>query len=300
MMEKIGPKALTPAGSQYRLPSRPMLLEITPEMASDWLSYRTYDANRRPSKVRVQRLIDDMKAGNWRETHQGIAFDTEGYQIDGRHRLTAVANSGIAVTMWVFPDQARDTFDVIDTGYGRAAAQFLPSAQPTLAAGCVRYISAVIDPDTQSVYRRKMTLHESMETHRQWPEIETWVTGVNRVRGMVAVTPSPLLAVVAMGERGGAPKAVIAEFLEGLKLGAIGDARDPRLLLRNRFIRDGRVLSGASGKAHAYALLVKGFNAYVKGERPSRLIYSEGDHIPLPLGLTWGGLRLDTPGSAAA
>lgn len=300
MMEKTGPVALTPDGSQYRLPSRPMALEITPEMASDWLSYRTFDANRRPSKVRVQRLIDDMKAGRWLETHQGIAFDTAGYQIDGRHRLTAVANAGMTVKMWVFPDQARDVFDVIDTGYGRAAAQFLPSAAPSLAAGSVRYISAVIDPDTQSVHRHRMTLHESMETYRQWPEIETWVTVVNRVRGMVPVTPSPLLAVVAMGERGGASQALIQEFLDGLKLGAIGDARDPRLLLRNRFIRDGRVLSGAKGKAHAYALLVKGFNAYVKGERPARLIFTEGDHIPLPLGLTWGGKSLSTPGSAAA
>jgi hypothetical protein len=300
MTEMTGPKALTPEGSQYRLPSRPTLLEITPEMASDWLSYRMFDRNRRPSKTRVERLMDDIEAGRWRETHQGIAFDTEGYQIDGRHRLTAVANGTATVRMWVFPNQSRETFDVIDTGYGRTAAQFLPSVAPSMAAGAARYISAAIDSDFPGVYRSRLTLHQVLELHREWPEIETWALAVYGARAVASIPPSPLLAIVAMGERGGVDPRVIQDFLDGLKSGAIGDSRDPRLLVRNRFIRDQKLLGGGRNRVHAYALLVKSFNAFAKDERPARLIYTEGDHIPLPLGLTWGGRRLDTPGSAAA
>jgi hypothetical protein len=280
----------------HPLPPEPELMDITPDMAADWLETRQFDGNRKPSRAREERLAAAMLAGKFLETHQGIAFDTEGRQIDGRHRLGAIVRSGVTVRMWVFPNQTRDTFDVIDTGYARAATQFMQSVAPTMAAGAVRYIAAVIDPDSKSVYRHKMPLHDVLEMHRQWPEVENWAMATWGARSIAAIPPSPLLAIAAMAERGGVDKAVIADFLSGLKSGAIGDARDPRLILRNRFIKDHKALN----RVHGYALLVKGFNCYVKDERPSRIIYTEGDHIPLPYGLTWGGKRISPPGSEAA
>jgi hypothetical protein len=272
----------------YPLPPRPEQVEITPDMAADWLESRQFDGNRKPSKAKIDQHAGAMKAGRWLETHQGIAFDTEGKLIDGRHRLMAVVSAGVTVKMWVFPEQTRDTFDVIDTGYARAASQFMSSAAPTMAAGAVRYISAVLDQDFSGIYRAKMPLHDVLETHRQWPEVETWALATWGARSVAAIPPSPLLAIVAMGDRGGVGPKVIKDFLDGLKSGAIGDAYDPRLHLRNRFIKDHKALR----RQHAYALLVKGFNAYVQDERPKRIIWSEGDHIPLPYGITWNGERL--------
>lgn len=279
--------SVSSVGRVYPLPSRPEVVEITPDMASDWLESRQFEGNRKPSRTKVDQLAAAMRAGRFLETHQGIAFDTEGRQIDGRHRLLAVVAANVPVRMWVFPDQTRDTFDVIDTGYARAASQFLPSVAPALASGAVRYISAAVDETFPGVYR-KMSLHEVLETHRQWPEVENWALTTYGARSVAAIPPSPLLAIVAMGERGGVHTHLIQDFLDGLKSGAIGDAHDPRLILRNRFIKDSKALN----RVHGYALLVKGFNAFVKGERPSRLIYTEGDHIPLPYGLTWNGERL--------
>lgn len=293
-MNKIMRGVPAPRGV-HPLPPEPELMDITPDMASDWLENRVFDGNRRPAKAKVDQHTAAMKAGRWLETHQGIAFDTDGKLIDGRHRLMAVAASGVTVRMWVFPEQTRDTFDVIDTGYGRAAAQFIKSVAPTMACGAVRYISAVLDPEYKGVYRYKMPPHDVLEVHRQWPEVENWAMATWGARSIAAIPPSPLLAIAAMGERGGVNKEIIAEFLSGLKSGAIGDARDPRLILRNRFIRDHKALN----RIHGYALLVKGFNAFVQDERPSRLIFTEGDHIPLPCGITWNGERL-RPGSAAA
>lgn len=283
----------------YPLPVRPEIVDITPDMASDWLATRVFEGNRKPAKAKIEQHSAAMKAGRWLETHQGIAFDTEGRLIDGRHRLMAVSGSGVTVRMWVFPEQTRDTFDVIDTGYARAAAQFLPSTAPSMAAGAVRYIAAALDKGYGGVYRNKMPLHEVLEAHRQWPEIENWTMAVYGARSVALIPPSPLLAIVAMGERGGVHPGIITDFLSGLKSGAIGDAHDTRLILRNRFIRDRKSLGGSRSRTHAYALLVKGFNAYVKGERPSRLLYTEGDHIPLPYGLTWNGEPL-IPRSEAA
>jgi hypothetical protein len=284
----------------YPLPTRPELVDITPDMAADWLESRQFDGNRKPSRAKVDQLAAVMKSGGFLETHQGIAFDTEGKQIDGRHRLMAVVASGVTVRMWVFPNQTRDTFDVIDTGYARAASQFLPSVAPALAAGAVRYIAAATDRDFNGIYRNKMLLHDVLALHRQWPEIETWALATWGARSVAAIPPSPLLAIVAMGDRGGVHPEVIKDFLGGLKSGAIGDAHDPRLILRNRFIKDHKNLAGSRNRSHVYALIVKAFNHHVLEERPKRLIWSEGDHIPLPYGITWNGERRKRPGSEAA
>jgi hypothetical protein len=288
------------AVSTYPLPPRPELMDITPDMATDWLENRHFAGNRKTSKAKAEQLAATMKAGRWLETHQGIAFDTDGRQIDGRHRLTAVTIAGVTVRMWVFPNQTRDTFDVIDTGYARSAAQFLPSCAPTMAAGATRYIAAATDKEYPGVYRFRMSMHDVLETHRKWPELENWALTTWGARSVAKIPPAPLLAVMAMGERGGARPEVIKEFLDGLKSGAIGDARDARLILRNRFIKDGKALSGGRGRTHGYALIVKAFNHYAADERPKRIIWSDGDHIPLPLGVTWGGKRLSPPGSEAA
>lgn len=280
----------------YPLPRRPEVVDITPDMAADWLESRQFEGNRKPSRIKVDQLAAAMKAGDFLETHQGIAFDTEGRQIDGRHRLMAVVASGVTVRMWVFPDQTRDTFDVIDTGYARAATQFMQSVAPTMTAGAVRYIAAALDPDFKGVYRNRMPLHDVLKMHRQWPEVEEWALATWGARSVAAIPPSPLLAIVAMGDRGGVKKEIIAEFLAGLKSGAIGDAYDPRLILRNRFIKDHKALN----RTHGYALLVRGFNLYVAGDRQKRLLYTEGDHIPLPCGITWHGERLRPAGSEAA
>jgi hypothetical protein len=288
------------AVSIYPLPMWPELVDISPDMAADWLEYRQFDGNRKTSRAKAEQLAAAMKAGKFLETHQGIAFDTEGKQIDGRHRLTAVVLANVTVKMWVFPNQTRDTFDVIDTGYARSAAQFLPSVAPSMAAGAVRYISAATDRDYPGIYRQKMPMHEVLEMHRRWPELENWAMATYGARSVAKIPPSPLLAITAMGERGGVHPAVIQDFLDGLKSGAIGDAHDARLILRNRFIRDGVALSGNRGRNHAYALIVKAFNHYAKGERPKKIMHSDGDHIPLPLGITWDGLRITPPGSEAA
>lgn len=286
--------------SKYRLPSKPMVMEITPDMAGDWLETRTYEGNRRISATKVEGLVQIIRAKEFKETHQGIAFDTFGLLIDGQHRLKAVNVSGQTVKMWVFPNMARDTFDVIDTGARRQAGQFMNSRTPGLAAGALRYISAVTERGHLGVWRQKMELHETLELHRQWPELENWGRPVNVVRQYTRINASPLLAVVAMGERGGMSHEDISEFLEGLKIGAISDPRDSRLQLRNRWIRDADNLKGAHKRTQVYALILRAFNLYATGESISRLIYQEGDYIALPHGLTWGGVRIETRRENAA
>lgn len=284
-----------PQDSKVRLPKEPVKMIVTPEMASDWLETRLWGGNRKILPAKVEVWVKVIKSGDWKTTHQGIAFDEMGLIQDGQNRLKAISVAGIPVEVWVFPDMPRENFDAIDTGAGRQAAQFIRDRTPSLTAGALRYISAVTDRDYPSIWRQKLSLHESLELHRQWPETDDWGMTVNVVRQYTRISASPLLAVVSMGQRGGMPPERIGEFLEGLKVGAIGDPNDPRLQLRNRWIRDADALKGAHKRTHVYALIVKAFNLYAKGETQGRLIYTDGDHIPLPHGMTWGGVRIVRP-----
>ena len=75
------------------------IVEVSPELAKEWLRSNTF--NRKASQATVNRYAGDMKSGEWRLNHQGIAFDDQGILVDGQHRLLAVVKSCATVRMMV-------------------------------------------------------------------------------------------------------------------------------------------------------------------------------------------------------
>ena len=116
------------------------IVTITPERAAIMLESNRH--NRPVSQSRVAKYASDMKAGNWKFTHQGLAFDSEGHLIDGQHRLLAVINSGISLPWYIFGGFDSGIFDVLDTGGNRSRSDVLgiSGLQPRIA----RIISAAI------------------------------------------------------------------------------------------------------------------------------------------------------------
>lgn len=72
---------------------------VTPEMAERWLEKN--NSNRPLRQNVVAAYAAQIKAGQWRLTHQGVCLDCNGALIDGQHRLTAIAHTGIAILMQV-------------------------------------------------------------------------------------------------------------------------------------------------------------------------------------------------------
>ena len=97
------------------------LMTITPEMAIDWLGRNR--TNRKLSQRTVQQYTEDMAAGRWVQTHQGIAFDTEGNLIDGQHRLVAVVRAKKPIEMLVSTGvEKTNGMLVVDNGRKRSIA----------------------------------------------------------------------------------------------------------------------------------------------------------------------------------
>ena len=97
--------------------------DITPEQAK---AYLTKNRKNRPVQpATVDRFAEQMKAGQWLCTHQGIAFDEDGFLVDGQHRLHAIVKSGCTIRMRVTIDLPREAMAVLDTGMKRTQGQIL-------------------------------------------------------------------------------------------------------------------------------------------------------------------------------
>lgn len=76
-------------------------VEVTPKIAAQWLG-KLFEGQRGVSRTHVEVLAAEMKAGVWMDTgSQGIVFDYYDRLIDGQHRLLAIIESGVTVTMSV-------------------------------------------------------------------------------------------------------------------------------------------------------------------------------------------------------
>jgi hypothetical protein len=111
-------------GVQFRV------VRVTPQLAGRWLAANTQ--NRTLRKPTVDAYVRDMRNGDWKLNHQGVAFFADGILMDGQHRLTSIVNAGVTVDLVVSTGWPRDkatvrtkTMDTVDRGANRSIADAL-------------------------------------------------------------------------------------------------------------------------------------------------------------------------------
>lgn len=102
-------------------------MAISPEMARDWLENCNV-INQRLNENHIDCLARDMQSGKWLLTHEGIAFDSRGFLIDGQHRLWAILMSDVTVEMYVWRNIDPHARIAIDCGKKRSMADILTIA----------------------------------------------------------------------------------------------------------------------------------------------------------------------------
>jgi hypothetical protein len=113
---------ITSINPQYakHMKQHTLIQTITPDKAKVML--RLNKGNRPIRQNHVKKMAEDMKAGAWQITHQGIAFNKNGELIDGQHRLNAIIESGKAVTMAVTTNCECSSFTILDQGIKRSVS----------------------------------------------------------------------------------------------------------------------------------------------------------------------------------
>lgn len=101
------------------------VIDITPKIAREWLLSNIVNRPLRPG--RVEELDALWTRGEWKLTHQGIAFDVNGHLADGQHRLTFIASlpDDAKVPMMVTWGVSKDAYFGMDRGAMRSNSDIL-------------------------------------------------------------------------------------------------------------------------------------------------------------------------------
>lgn len=97
---------------------------IDPTIASKYLE-ENLEENRQVRAAWVRQLASCITRGEWRVTHQGIAFDENGKLVDGQHRLMAICQAGKAVKLHVTRGLDPKVYRFLDCGQKRTPADRL-------------------------------------------------------------------------------------------------------------------------------------------------------------------------------
>lgn len=266
----------------HPLPITNGIITVTPGMAKCWLEHRNLERNRNYSHNIASRYAADMRAGRWKTTHQGPAFDWDEFLLDGQHRLGAVVLNGTAIDMYVTVGWDPAVFDVLDSGQRRTAHQMINHPHSRVMTSAARFLGAIDGTLRDSilsggVYAKSTGTAEVLKVVQAWPELGTFAASAQHVRTRAQVLASPHLAVLAQASRTQYADR-IPVWLDGLAYGENLTGLDSRLHLRNRFASDRRALNSA--QPMAYGLIVRAWNAYAVGADMGLLRVRGEDHMP--------------------
>jgi hypothetical protein len=265
---------------------RSRVQKITPDKAAEMLAANT--ANRPLSRTTVRAFAEAMRRGDWLVTHQGIAFDSDGALVDGQHRLAAVIEAELPVEMTVFTDVEPHTFDVLDTGKRRNAADVLAiegEKSTTLLAAMVRSVWLYRNrPDASwSGGGAAVTNHQIVQTLAANPKIREFVPIGERIAtetGMIKSAAGAASYLIGQANK----RAHLEDWYEGIIDGAGLAKTDPRLMFRRAMFAMARKQAGVVQRRRDtrehLALYLKAFNAWAGGEALTTLRFSAREPVP--------------------
>jgi hypothetical protein len=259
-------------------------ITVTPDLAIKWLEGNVHNRAVRDSVV--QRYARDMKAGRWRETHQGIAFDRaendkEKVLVDGQHRLYAIVEADVPVKMLVSFGVPMEAQGVIDDNLQRTMVDVLKLAHGRDDVGNMHV--AVAKRLLSSRIHGRLTREELVATLEKHDKAINFAIGCfeKRVRG---ITVAPVITVLARAFYS-SDHARLTRFAQALLLGNIDEdaGEQPILLLRNWLLTKAPIRGGSSSQQDSiYRKTQRALTAYLDGDRVKTLYEAEQELFPLP------------------
>jgi hypothetical protein len=256
---------------------------ITPEYARVLLQK---NQDNRPLHVsRVKLFEAELRDGNFKLTHQGIAIGCSGRLLDGQHRLHAIANTGISAPLMVATGVPDESFAVLDTGIKRGASDVLAicgSENRTQVASAIRlYLYYVNLPNlawTGNAGTQNATTSKILSEYLLNPPGWQWAAKLAKSSTMPRIAaPAPIGCLFYLATvHHGYGQSYIGKFADKLRHGLNLSAGDPILAYRNRMM-------SSTDRPNSQARLadcIKLFNAY--STRQSLKIFKAQQYPPMP------------------
>lgn len=253
---------------------------VTPDLALEWLARNVN--NRSVTRADVEYLRDCILAGEWKVTHQGIAFWDDGELADGQHRLHAIVQAGIGVWVHVTRGVPRDNAEAIDRGRTRSNRDHLHfsgvKTNNRLVAACVCMTNQYRVERSESATRwskRRLRPDEFAKFYDAFsPAIAFAYESNTRLHACVGAAIASAW-FTADRER-------LAQFRSLLASGAATDAGDLAAIKLRDFLLKKQYGQGESARNDLFLKACSALRAFLDG-RPLSKLYATNDHaFPLP------------------
>lgn len=258
------------------------LMSITPQKAEAILRKNT--SNRNISDKAVERMVEAMLAGQWKSNGETVKLAADGTVLDGQHRLTAIAQSGVTCTLLVVEGLKHDVIDTIDIGKkrnfsdwlkinGEENHKFLAAAMHILSM----YENYYLQSTWTSARSHSMRYDELEGLLKKNPDLRLSINAVVKSEARKLFNPSIMTVMHYLFAQKSHQMA--GEFFGKLSSGAGLDDGNPILVLRQRAIS----WKSNNVKVEAYEVMVffvRAWNAFVKGASIQHLRFNGTEQFP--------------------
>lgn len=245
-------------------------MNITPELAKSWLGKNT--RNRSMDDRRVRSYSEDMQSGNWKDTHQGVAFFADDTLCDGQHRLAAIVHSGVTVEMLVSFGLENDSSVGVDAHRARKANDILKimDSETWIGTSEIATARAIISAGTQRSTSVSIVL-EFINRHETAIRLASRLNKVGKnIRGL---SNSGIMGAIACASVV-VSKDKLDQFIRAIKTGEIPENGSPILRLREKLL-SGSINNGWAGRIRIMRLTMRAIKAFDDGENITKFYEPE-------------------------
>ena len=254
------------------------LEDITPERADLLLSKNPSNRNISASAVKV--LVGALKRGEWSINGETIIVSETGELNDGQHRLSAVAEAGIPISVVMVWGAKRESRKTVDMGIKRTPGHVLAMdghQEGKNLAAAARCLANLLGSVSLNSSRTTAEIQEIVQSHPAL--LGSYNIGLKA--GSTFRQPRGLFMALhyLMAQR---DRALADSFFEALADGiGISASNDPLFQLRRRLTKN-LADKAKLPPTEIAALVIKAWNATRAGEQVQSLRWSAGANEEFP------------------
>lgn len=253
---------------------------LTPKIAAYWL--REFNFHNRNLRARgISSLAIDIVTGGWDLNGDSIRFDINQIMIDGQHRCTAVAQSGIPVPIILVTGLEPLAQDTIDTNMRRSFADALRLAgehDPLRLAGITAAVCRWKAGQIRGGGKTNLSVNVLKRVLRDHPEIRDGIPTVRRVAKKVGKHPQSMMGLAWWLFNAINPEDC-EDFFTKLAEGAGLEKTHPIWVLRE-VLDDNAKAKRKLSSPDFLAYVIKAWNAYRDGREIKQLWWRGGGARP--------------------
>lgn len=254
--------------------------EVTPSIAEAYLLRNR--SNRPVYRPWIDALVDAIKRGEFLANAETIKFDEEGNLIDGQHRLQAVVEAGVPVTMLVARGVPQQSVFSIDLSRRRTLPQtlrMLGELDATILSGAIGWLYRLPDMfgsrRSTSVAQRHPTVIQGLNMLEENPGLRDSTRVALRAHRGSGIAPSVGAALYYLFSTVDEESA--EEFFDLLATGDGLSAGHPIFVLRASAHKwQSKPKALRPRPYHIAAIIIKAWNAYVEGREVGQYSFAPG------------------------